>query len=604
MEDLEKSKIVNPAMFLDALKNSGYRGTDNAVAEIVDNSIDAHASNVFIIGEQSKNGNNEKGIVSFAFLDDGDGMDYNTLKSCLTLGYTTNAGKKGIGRFGVGLPQASIFVCNHVEVYSWQNGIDNCMSVYLDYDEIKASNLNDMEAPVKKAIPDKYKKFINWKDKKGEYNFSAHGTLVVWDKCTNVNYRKWTTCVNHMRFDLGRKYRYHLYEGKKSIKMIELVSLNSVDLLPNDPLYLMVPSLECVPSDISKFISDGYITKEYGYDNAYNESLFELYKPNEDSLGYQDLPIVYEQNEVKKTGNVRITYSVVKRKYYSPQELKTTYKPGQLPYGKKGSILEKNIGISMVRNGREIQFDDFGFFDIYNTPEHRWWGIEVSFGSELDEAFGVSNNKQSVDLRPLSKEEMQEASKDEIKTVWHQLAGPIMSTIKAMNARNSKIRGEEPNVEDATPATSSAISTKVDSDEDDFPGSSLSEEEKEAEAKEQLTSEGVENPTDSQVKKFIDSNVRVTVVYNKSKNDSFVDAVYAAGTLSILLNANHNFYVHLVKKIMDNQDDKVAFELFLMAIVKSIKNLERDYSDAMDALMYQLNRRITEYMLEYIRIHE
>lgn len=36
-----KSKIVNASMFLDALKNSGYKGTDNAVAELVDNSFDA-----------------------------------------------------------------------------------------------------------------------------------------------------------------------------------------------------------------------------------------------------------------------------------------------------------------------------------------------------------------------------------------------------------------------------------------------------------------------------------------------------------------------------------------------------------------------------------
>lgn len=52
-----KSKIVNASMFLDALKNSGYKGTDNAVAELVDNSFDADAQNVFIIGEQNVAGN-------------------------------------------------------------------------------------------------------------------------------------------------------------------------------------------------------------------------------------------------------------------------------------------------------------------------------------------------------------------------------------------------------------------------------------------------------------------------------------------------------------------------------------------------------------------
>ena len=71
----EKSKIVNAAMFIDALKNSGYKSTDNAIAEIVDNSIDADADDIFIIGEQSIAGNGERRIVSFAFLDNGKGMD-------------------------------------------------------------------------------------------------------------------------------------------------------------------------------------------------------------------------------------------------------------------------------------------------------------------------------------------------------------------------------------------------------------------------------------------------------------------------------------------------------------------------------------------------
>lgn len=604
MENIEKSQIVNAAMFLEALKNSGYRGTDNAVAEIVDNSIDAKAKNIFVIGEQSKTATNEKGIVSFAFLDDGIGMDYDTLKNCLTLGYTTNINRRGIGRFGVGLPQASIFVCNRVEVYSWQNGIANCKFVYLDIDEIKKNNLNEMEEPKLESIPEKYSRFIHWKDKNGEYDFSEHGTLVVWNRCTNVNYKKWTTCVNHMRVDLGRKYRYYIRDKKTNIKMIELTSLDSKDILPNDPLYLTVPSLECVPSDVEKFRKNGYVTKEYGIDKDYNDCLFELYKPTEDFPGYQDVDIFYEENGVRKSGKARITYSVIKRKYYSPKELQTETKPGQLPYGKKGSILEKNIGISMVRNGREIQFDDFGFFDIYNTPEHRWWGIEVAFNSDLDAAFGVANNKQTVDLRPLSKEEMQESSQDEIQTVWQQLAKEIMATINAMNKRNNKIRGEEINPDVPTPATSSEISKKVDKDENLFPHSSLTEEEKEIEAKEQLINEGVSNPTEGQIHRLIDSTVRIAVVYNKGKTDSFIDTSYAAGTISIILNANHNFYVHLVKKIMDNEDDKTAFELFLMAIAKAVKSIQDGYPDAADSLMYQINKRITEYMLEYMKRHE
>ena len=597
---IEKSKIVNASMFLDALKNSGYKGTDNAVAEIVDNSFDANAKNVFVIGEQNVAANSEKSIVSFAFLDDGDGMDYETLKSCLTIGYTTNQKRKGIGRFGVGLPQASIFVCNCVEVYSWQNGINKCKKVYLDVDEIKRNNLNEISEPVEASIPARYSKFITWKSDTKQYDFSQHGTLVIWTKCTRVDYKKWKTCVDHMSKDLGRKYRKFLNSGEKSVSMIELISQNIYNVLPNDPLYLMPKSLECVPSDLDIFIKNKYESKPYGEDKDYDSSLFEIYNANPDAPnGGVDLPIVYEENGEKKTGKVHITYSIVKQKYYSPAYLKTDKKPGSLPYGSGKSVLADNTGISIVRNDREIQFDSFGFYDIYNNPDHRWWGVEIAFDAELDTAFGVSNNKQSVDLKPYSKEEMQEFDKNEIKPVWCQLAAEIMPTIKQMTNRNSKLRSESEVPSDANPSVSSTISNTVDEGENFVYDVPDTEEEREQAAKEQLESEGNDEPTDEQIKKLIDSKVRVVPVFNKTKRDSFVDTSYAAGTLNIILNANHEFYGKLVKKIFDNENDKVSFELFLIAVMKSIKKLDLEYNDAMDKLMYEINDRISRYMMEF-----
>lgn len=603
--EIERSKIVNASMFLDALKNSGYKGTDNAVAEIVDNSFDADANNVFIIGEQNIAGNSEKRIVSFAFLDDGNGMDYATLKDCLTIGYTTNQKRKGIGRFGVGLPQASIFVCNRVEIYSWQNGIKSCKKVYLDVEEIKEQNLNEILEPVDASIPEKYSKFITWKSDDKQFDFSQHGTLVVWTKCTHVDYKKWTTCVNHMSEDLGRKYRKFLNSGVRSISMIELISQQFKRVLPNDPLYLMPQSLECVPSNLDVFIKNKYASKPYGEDSDYDTCLFEIYKSTPDSTkDCVDLELTYEENGERKKGTVHITYSIIKEEYYSAAYLKTETKPGSLPYGSNSSILAKNIGISIVRNDREIQFGSFGFFDIYNKPDLRWWGIEIAFDSSMDAAFGVSNNKQSVDLKPLSKDEMKEYGADELKTIWHQLALEIIPTIKEMTSRNSELRAKSEVIDDPTPSTSSTISTVADGEEVLIIDVPASEEEKEEAAKEQLESEGNEDPSNEQIKKLIDSKVRVVTVFNKSRRDSFVDISYAAGTLSIILNANHEFYNKLVSKILDDENDRVPFELFLIAVMKSIKNLDLEYSDVMDKLLYDINDRITKYMLEYNKNNE
>lgn len=596
---VEKSKIVNASMFLDALKNSGYKGTDNAVAELVDNSFDAAAKNVFVIGEQNVSGNSEKRIVSFAFLDDGTGMDYETLKGCLTIGYTTNHERKGIGRFGVGLPQASIFVCDRVEVYSWQGGIETCQRVYLDIEEIKKHNLNEISDPEPASIPKRYQKFIKWRSAERQFDFSSHGTLVVWTKCTHVDYKKWKTCVDHMSKDLGRKYRKFLSSGDRSIHMIELISSEESKILANDPLYLTKNALECVPSNLDIFIENNYQSKPYGVDPAYDTCLFEIYNPNNNPSDVVKLEIEYEENGERKKGVVQITYSIVKKEYYSPAYLKTDKKPGSLPFGCSSSVLAKNTGISIVRNNREIQFGSFGFFDIYNKPELRWWGIEIAFNSDMDTAFGVANNKQSVDLKPLSVEDMRDVGADEVKTVWHQLYDEIKNTIDNMGKRNSALRSETEIKDDPTPNTSSTISTIVDENEVLILDTPESEEVKEEEAKKQLEAEGNEDPSDEQVQKLIDSKVRVVTVYNKGRFDSFVDKSLNAGTLSIILNANHDFYKLFVEKIMDNETDKVSFELFLIAVVKSIKQLDNEYSDAMDKLMFSINRRISDYISEY-----
>ena len=107
----------------DALRNTGYKDISSAMAEIVDNSVEENASDILIIVSEeynSKTGRNN--ISEIAFLDNGNGMPYEVLEKCLGIGCSTRKERKGIGRFGVGLPQSSMYACPAVDVYSWQNG--------------------------------------------------------------------------------------------------------------------------------------------------------------------------------------------------------------------------------------------------------------------------------------------------------------------------------------------------------------------------------------------------------------------------------------------------------------------------------------------------
>ena len=78
------------------------------------------------------------------FLQQSISPHYLSLKTSLQFGNGTKLkSRKGIGRFGIGLPNASISQCRHVEVYSWQNS--KCLQTYLDIDEKINSLIRDFE---------------------------------------------------------------------------------------------------------------------------------------------------------------------------------------------------------------------------------------------------------------------------------------------------------------------------------------------------------------------------------------------------------------------------------------------------------------------------
>ena len=604
MDNEKKSRIVHASAYVDALKSSGYKSTYNAISEIVDNSIDANAKNVFIIGEQKPievtGGKSEKRIVSFAFLDDGDGMDFETLKGCLSIGYSTNAKtRKGMGRYGVGLPQASVFVCDRVEVYSWQNGLENCMMTYLDLDKIKSEDLNELENPINATIPQKYIQYLTWKNDGKEFDFRNNGTLVIWTKCTNVNHKKWSTCVSHMSEDLGRKYRYFINDKNVNIAMCELVSKSFEYILPNDPLYLMNKSQECLTDNI---VDCNYTSKKYEEKNGFTEAMFEPFTTEGNDIGEFKINLKFEDHSEIKEGIATVKCSVIKKKYYSKNDLKIETKPGLLSYGSTPKI-KNNVGISIVRQGREIDFGSFGFLSIYNTPDHRWWGLEISFSSDLDEAFGISNNKQYVDLKYISPDDQAEYLNEPIKPIWMQLNDEITPTIKAMIARNSKIRQEKLILDSDTDISSDVVNIVNESEKafgDGYePESDLTPEEEEKAIKEAITDEtGIEEPDDNQIEQYKDSNVRFKLE-QRDRTEKFMTSKYVAKILTITINTGHDFYKNFVEKVFDNSDDKIAFQLLISAIVKSMKESEIVHPEAMDVLDMKINQKIFEYMTYY-----
>ena len=449
--------IVDIQHFLgDALRSSGYKDAESAVSEIIDNSIEAEAKNVFVILKDSVNDKTgRKNISEVGFLDDGMGMSDEILGKCLGLGVSTRRERKGIGRFGVGLPQASLYACPEVYVYSWQNGIENAKCVYLDINKIKSGEQKVIPDPKSTSVPERYKYYINLKINDEHFDFRKNGTLVVWKNCDKIQPKTSCALKSRLEFSVGQKFRYFIHDKKCSIKIFNDDNKDDITtVFPNDPLFLMEDNYALGNPDEPK--------KIFIKHNGVNlEPVFEPYTTKSGKIGEVDIPVkYYDKNGELKTSNVKVRYSVVKNKFYDQTAIEND--PGRYEIGNYAKKLE---GISVVRAGREIDFRKFDFYENVNEPQHRWWGCEIIFNPELDEIFGVSNNKQYVELKKTENNDLLDF--EGLEPIWNTLSREISSTIKEMYRRNEEIRKSARTLpEERIPASTQTVNTDENSADD------------------------------------------------------------------------------------------------------------------------------------------
>ena len=123
--------IVSSGTLIESLRDSGYKSAASAACELCDNSFQANAANFHVlIEEEPKKGSASlkkrgrppsPGVKRVIFIDDGDGMDKVELRHSVRFGFSSHYGdRKGMGRFGMGLPNASFSQARKLTVYSKQ----------------------------------------------------------------------------------------------------------------------------------------------------------------------------------------------------------------------------------------------------------------------------------------------------------------------------------------------------------------------------------------------------------------------------------------------------------------------------------------------------
>ena len=349
-----------------ALRDSRYHNTAYAIAELIDNSIEADAEQIELLCMEQRQlvkARERNRVSEIAVLDNGKGMDVRTLLDALKFGGgTRHNSNRGIGKYGMGLPTSSMSQCKRVDVWTWQNGPDSVWHSSIDADVIEQGNHRVPIPDQEKPIP-----YI-WKTT-GSKEIYEHisGTLVVWSKLDKIQWRTGRTIIDNTSREVGRIHRHFIGADITRIRTAFFLENQSVRLenegyvVANDPLYLMSPT--STPED------------PWASEPMFDQWASKCYSANVDGKEY----------------TIEVKYSIVK-----PEALRTdviTQNPGDTDRGRHA---RHNIGVSVVREDREIVLEDAFLREggSADNPQNRWWGCEVLFRRGCDELFGVDHNKQ------------------------------------------------------------------------------------------------------------------------------------------------------------------------------------------------------------------
>lgn len=123
-----------PSRITESLRDTGY-DFNVAIADIVDNSIDAGAKNVDITFAFDL----ENDVV-ISISDDGSGMDKDGLANALRYGAADKPEATRLGKFGLGLKTASTSFCRRIELTSRHASSSDVLTAVFDLDTVAERN--------------------------------------------------------------------------------------------------------------------------------------------------------------------------------------------------------------------------------------------------------------------------------------------------------------------------------------------------------------------------------------------------------------------------------------------------------------------------------
>lgn len=331
----------NPARLIEGLRDTGY-DFNTALADIVDNSIDAGATRIDIRINMDTDGD-----LLITIADNGCGMDEQTLLNGMTYGAIGQVDPKRLGKFGLGLKTASTAFCRKLSVITRNNSDSKLMKATWDLDHVvnaaKWELLIDDSNAYDEGIIE-------------EVASGSSGTLVVWDAVDRLlkNY------VNSS----GRAARNAL--NKMVIKFKDHASMVYQRFL--DSSDSRARNIEMTLNGETVYFWSPFCEKE----------------PETELVAEKTLPVELTDGS---NAELQIRAFILPRKEHFSSEAAW----------KESRLTNKMQGIYIYRENRLIHPSDWlGMF--IKEPHSTLLRIEFSFDHLLDEAFRVDIKKSKIFL--------------------------------------------------------------------------------------------------------------------------------------------------------------------------------------------------------------
>ena len=385
--------LFNASQALELQRRSGYRNTAAAAREIIDNAMEAGATRIDVCFErpkQLKAHQRAELISAIAFIDNGSGMIPRMAQYALRGDRDALRRARLHRQVRLRPANASINQTRLVEVYTKIAGATVVTKAWLDARDVKAHGLQSIPDPIEAPLPDFVQVYL---DKQG-LPFD-HGTIVVWVEPDRISYRKPALMKEHLVDDFGVTYRYLLSKVSLYVDGTKVERVDPLFLEPEARYYRAQEKGGAIMSQ------DWNIPVKYARDEdgvlslTKVESVAEL-DPNDRSL--------------EATGAIYVR--VARFPYGFAEHSKARVETDN---HRRFEIRKTRRGMSFVRAGREIETVDvfpksmkdqskgLGKWPLLQSYAYHW-GVEVRFDPQLDEIFGITNDKQTVrpieDLRP------------------------------------------------------------------------------------------------------------------------------------------------------------------------------------------------------------